>query len=287
MTIFIVPSDDTPTINSAIDQAESGDIIKIKEGTYSENVIVDKNFITIQALDRASVTIRGFNQTGIGIDIKGVEGVIIQDLVITNYSIAIFLRGNKNRIIDVSATSNAIYGCLLRGDNNIIEDCLFRLNVITGVNIAGSSNICRNNICDENVIGGFICSEGSAIRNLIENNTIFESEIAIGWLTINSTNNVFSKNLIANNDFAIIIQNSGNEISRNIIKSHKLEGVDILGDDNKLLNNLVVDSNVGLTIVGNKTEVIGNVFLWNKSADIVNLGEGTIFNSNKIEKEIL
>ncbi|MGM7683220.1 right-handed parallel beta-helix repeat-containing protein [Cytobacillus sp. Hm23] len=286
MTIFIVPSDETPTINSAIKLAMPGDTIEILEGTYNENVIVNKNDISIQAADKAIVTIMGFDKAGIGIDIKGVDGVVIKDLVVTNFATAIFLRGNGNSIIDVSTISNAVYGILLRGDNNTVEDCLFRLNDISGLNLNGHSNKIRYNISDENVIGGIINSEGTATRNLIEHNTILESEIGIGWFTLNSTNNIFSNNLITKNEFAIIIQNSGNTISRNIIKSHKIEGVDILGDNNKFINNEVVNSNIGLTITGDDNEVLNNVFLGNKLADIVNLGANNIINSNKTEKNI-
>lgn len=286
MAIFIVPSNETPTINSAVEKASPGDTIEILEGTYFENVIVDKNDITIQSADKEEVTITGFEQSGIGIDISGVTGVLIQNINVTNFSIGIFLRGDENTLINLSSVSNAVYGILLRGNQNKIEDCILNFNNASGLNMSGMENIIVNNICDENKLGGIINTEGSAFRNLIEKNSVVDSEVGIGWLAQNSTDNIFCKNILSKNDFAIVITDDKNTLTRNIIKDQRLDGVDILGDENKFTNNLITNSNVGLTIVGDKNEITNNVIIGNNLADIIDLGEENKLNSNSAEKVI-
>jgi len=53
-TIYVL--DDYPTIQAAVDAASSGDTIIVRDGTYSENVDVNKS-LTIQSENRADSTI--------------------------------------------------------------------------------------------------------------------------------------------------------------------------------------------------------------------------------------
>jgi len=55
-TTIIVP-DDNPTIQEAINVANAGDVIIVREGTYIENVKVNKDHLTIKSENGADGTI--------------------------------------------------------------------------------------------------------------------------------------------------------------------------------------------------------------------------------------
>ena len=54
-TTICVP-DDYSTIQEAINAASSGDTVVVRDGTYTENVIVDKDHLTVRSENGARVT---------------------------------------------------------------------------------------------------------------------------------------------------------------------------------------------------------------------------------------
>ena len=49
--------DDHPTIQAAVNAASPGDAIIVRDGTYTENVAVNKDHLTIQSQNGADLTI--------------------------------------------------------------------------------------------------------------------------------------------------------------------------------------------------------------------------------------
>ena len=247
MAILIVPTD-FPNIQSAVDAASPGDTILIQEGIYPNSVIVNKNNITIKAMDNELVELNGVTDEGIGIDISGAEKVLLQDLRISNFSIGIFLRGDNNSIVNVRCVSNGRYGILLRGNANKIEECVLAANNLSGINMFGSDNAIKNNIINLNTIGGIINVGGKACENLIENNSIRFSRVAIGWYSSDSSGNIFKENLFNDNENAFIMYGKCNNIQQNILIGTSKAGIIINNSYNKVINNNISSSLDGIIV---------------------------------------
>ena len=61
--IIIVP-DNYPTIQQAVDAAESGDTILVRAGTYDEDVVINGKSISLIGESASNTTIRGLGRAG-------------------------------------------------------------------------------------------------------------------------------------------------------------------------------------------------------------------------------
>ncbi|UCD14078.1 MAG: right-handed parallel beta-helix repeat-containing protein [Thermoplasmatales archaeon] len=200
-------------IQDAIDNANSNDIIRIKEGVYTENNLEI----------RKKVTIVGDKETTTIIDFGGNNGFILESshVDIRNLKLidpgeyAIFVKPdsdwcNISHSIIEAAKKNI--GIRIRASFAIISNC----NIIgvessgTGVELQGHNNTIKD--CD---IYGFTVGVLALIRshdNKILNCNIFNNEIAID-IRINSYANLVSKCNIYVNDLGVYIwQNSNNNL---------------------------------------------------------------------------
>jgi hypothetical protein len=74
------------TIQAAVDAAETGDLILIEPGTYTEAVDVETDNLTIRGLDRDGVVLDGQFELDNGIRVLGATGVAIENLTAMNYT---------------------------------------------------------------------------------------------------------------------------------------------------------------------------------------------------------
>ena len=119
-TIFV--PDDYPTIQGAIDNSKKDDIIYVRNGTYYENIIIDKS-IKIIGEDKDTTIIDGF-RNGSVIKVLA-DNVFINDLTIQNSSNSFNNAGIESHSSDNYFVRNIItnnkYGMnFLNGDNNTI-----------------------------------------------------------------------------------------------------------------------------------------------------------------------
>lgn len=70
-----------PTIQSAIDAAKTGDIISVAEGTYSENLVVKTNGISIIGKNKEKTIIDG-KKTGSTIKIEQANNIKVSGFTI-------------------------------------------------------------------------------------------------------------------------------------------------------------------------------------------------------------
>jgi len=149
--IYVQPGD---SIQTALDNATSGDIIILKPGTYTENIKITKDNLLIGsesgnpddtiitaknsnnhviALQANNVKINGLGITGTkesytGIYLSGCNNCIIENNKILNNSYGIYLLNSKGNTLSGNiVSSNGIYGLFVcpESDDNLIYNNYF------------------------------------------------------------------------------------------------------------------------------------------------------------------
>ena len=188
--ILYVPTD-YQTIQAAIGAATNGDTIYVHNGTYTENLVVDKR-ITLQGEDRSNTVIDGNGGNVVyikspyvnvsGFTIRnggyGIYMAIGRDCRITDCDIhsnkhgIFFWRSCRDNMIrDCIMHSNTDHGiCIfMAGSNNSITDCTAYLNGKTGIMLqkSGSNNTIANCSITSNQQNG-ICLFQACNNNTIQ-----------------------------------------------------------------------------------------------------------------------
>ncbi|ADE35644.1 NosD domain-containing protein [Methanohalophilus mahii] len=216
------------TIQYAVDNATSGDTIHVYPGTYSENVVVNKE-LNIISVDGASathvmaaassdhvfnisannVTIDGFNVSGAdesdfgkmsaGIYLRNVTKCTIFNNILSNNRYGIYLAAsNNNNLTGNNVSENSVAGIHLDSShgnylvNNNISD-----NIDRGINIDLSNyNNLTNNEITKNSLQGislYKSTENSMVSNTISGNgyTNYGAEAGI-YLGSSTDNNIYN-----------------------------------------------------------------------------------------------
>ncbi|MFZ2410150.1 MAG: NosD domain-containing protein [Candidatus Methanoperedens sp.] len=177
------------TIQSAIDAAQTGDMVSVAEGTYSENLVVKTNGISIIGNNKEKTIIDG-KKTGSAIKIEQANNVKVSGFTIQN-------SGSSGQ----SDAGISLY----RANNNFIANVILVNNVV-GISIyEGSSNniVSGNEIKSSGKYGIFVYSSSD---NKIYNNNIQKNKFGF-YGDSAKTNHIYSNNFIDNNDQAY--DNSG------------------------------------------------------------------------------
>lgn len=177
------------TIQSAIDAAQTGDIISVAEGTYSENLVVKTNGISIIGNNKEKTIIDG-KKTGSAIKIEQANNVKVSGFTIQNSGssgqsdagISLY-RANSNFVANLIVVNNVMGISIYEGSNN---------NIVSGNEIKSSGKY-----------GIFVYSSSD---NKIYNNNIQKNKFGF-YGDSAKTNHIYSNNFIDNNDQAY--DNSG------------------------------------------------------------------------------
>jgi len=186
---FTYVPDDYPTIQAAVNAASAGDTIIVRNGTYNENVKVNKR-LTIRCENGSDSTIvqaansmdHVFEVTADHVSISGftVGGAL------DRWNAGMYITANYCNISNNNASNNTFGILLEHSNNNIISNNEICSNVYRG-NFAGiylvysSNNIISNNICSNNWFG--INSWYSSDNRLI-NNTLLRTGISINGYSL-------------------------------------------------------------------------------------------------------
>ncbi len=235
-TTIIVP-DHYSTIQEAINNANEGDTIFVRNGTYVESIVInrtvslegesqegtviripesERDIITITA---DNVTVQGFTIRGTGLNWQGIwirsSHCSVDSNTIEHVREGVFLDGRAHNVTGNMVTNNCIR-------NN--GDC--------GVLVWGSTDnqIKLNNITDCGFGVYFFSFGPNTTRNLVESNRIADNEEAGVVLDWHCSNNVVKRNNVSNNGWsghiwmsgiALEVQSDTNQIVFNKINNNK------------------------------------------------------------------
>lgn len=234
---------DFATIQEAVDQANDSDTIIVKDGTYTENVVVDKS-LTIQSENGPDSTI--VQAADSGSDVFYVEA---SDVTIDGFTASGATSYGRAGIKLFSSSSCTI------NNNKCNENS-------TGISIEANSkdNTVSNNNCDSNSDQGIRLT--NATGNLIVGNTcsyITGSYTYALHLMDNADNNIVKDNTLDSNEIGIRVK---------------------AADSNTFINNTSSNNNIGLELA---TGSVDNIFYLNNFVDNTeNISEGFNANSRNI-----
>lgn len=207
------------TISTGIRNAKNNDMIYVYNGTYRENIFINKNVkihgenknhtyiigsIYIQETDSVmlsdlTINAPSLEETNIGISIDNSKNTLISNSIITNQSIGLLLTNKtettiikeniikKNDIgIDICTSSNnIIYGNLIN-DNQISNIILYfsQKNLITQNIIKNSKHNLQFHTTKASIINNNYWGEAKKIQVLTGYQTIHPFNIVIPWIKV-------------------------------------------------------------------------------------------------------
>ena len=271
-TIYV--PNDYAKIQWAVDNASAGDILIVRDGTYYENLEVDKQ-LTIKSengsdnciidgggignvitLNANGITIEGFTvrnsgsyRSDAGIKVVSNANYITYNSI-TNNQVGIYLYSSNSNIIASNNVSNNDDGIFLwYSSNNIIENNTVSNNY-NGISLLYSSNnTIENNIASSNNLSGI--NLGYSSNNTIENNifllnsmSVFDSyDNTVVNNTVNGNPLVYLENVsdyIVEDAGQVIAINSNNITVKNSNLSYATIGIEFWNTNNsKIINNTV------------------------------------------------
>ncbi|MBN1761733.1 MAG: right-handed parallel beta-helix repeat-containing protein [Methanomicrobia archaeon] len=265
---------DTP-IQSAVDNATSGDTIIVTDGTYTENVNVTTANLTlrsengfastiVQALDPDEhvfnvtadyVNISGFTVQGVtgsekaGIYLYWVEYCNISDNVATNNDRGIYLKDSSSNNLTGNNASNNLGGIYLdSSSNNMLTNNTVNSNDDGIFLDVSSSNNLTGNIVTSNYWWGILLGEAS--NNRLTNNTFVNN----GLFVTNSFGSTVTDNTV--NDKPLVYREEVSDQSITVAGQ-----VILVNCDNITVENLEIlnDASVGVELWGTDNSTIMNI----------------------------
>jgi parallel beta-helix repeat protein len=235
-TIYV--PDDYPTIQAAVNAASPDDTIIVRDGTYTENLDVNKDHLTIQSQNGAESTIvEAANPDDHVFEVEGdyvsISGFTVQSATGVN-KVGILLTGNYCDISNVIALNN-YFGIYLSvsSHNTLINNVV--LNNWAGIWLGRSSsnNLASNTLSDNDfnfgITGGSLSHftqdidtsnivNGKPIQYLINRRDLtIDSSWDVGFLgLVNSTNVTIEDLTLANNGEGILLAYSTNSTVKNV-----------------------------------------------------------------------
>jgi parallel beta-helix repeat protein len=239
------PYADFTKIQDAVNIALPGDTIIVYNGTYYENVELDKQL----------------NLNGIGMPVVNAsgEGSVItlraDECVLDSFKVT----GSGEEYIADDA------GVRVYSDNNLIKN-----NNITNNNQHGIySRNSKNNTIIQNDINN--CYIGIIFWNTSETKFIRNHVSSSAWLGIflsDSVNNNLSNNIFSNNYVGIHLEEREHDSKENIIVNNSIidnhDGIELRWSNNNIVaNNLIANNSRGIEVYGDYNQIYHNNFVNN------------------------
>ncbi len=240
----ITVPDDYTSIQLAIDNANNGDTIFVKQGTYFENVIINKS-ITLIGENKITTILNGKGSGNI-ITISA-PSVTIQGFTIQNAgNDGIHINSNTNHIFDNILSNNDNYGIFLTFSHYTTISGNTISNNERGIRLDDSNyNNVTNNLIKTNSGNAMYLS--NSVNTNISGNEISYNEGALDiWYS--SDNNMISDNIISYNDDGIYCHDcNSNIIEHNEFTWNEGCGISfVYSTGNNLSNNIISNGQWGI-----------------------------------------
>ncbi|MDD5446373.1 MAG: NosD domain-containing protein, partial [Methanocellales archaeon] len=288
--VIYVP-DDYSTIQDAVNASSNGDIIIVRDGTYTENIYVYKS-LTIRSENGSDFTLvqpqyssdSVFDVMADYVDISGftVSGV-------SGSSGGIYLRPGTDHcnIAENNASSNYIGINLYYSDNNTITNNIANSNSFDGIRLQSSNNnTIANNIANSNSgsSAGYGIDIMSSSNNTITNNTANSNSyhgISLGYDC--NYNTISSNTANSNNYYGIHLYSSSNynTITGNTANSNNLYGIYLSSSNFNTISNNNANSNNywGIHLSSSNFNTISNNTANSNNYDGIHLYDLSAFNT--------
>jgi len=208
-------------ITDALGVASEGDVIFVRNGTYRENIIVDK-----------TVSLIGENMETTFIDGNGTGNVITiraNNVRVESFTIKDSGPSYSGVFADFHSIGNGISG------NRIISN-------YEGVRLYYSSNnVLSNNIISSNTNDGIFFDHSAS--NIISNNNISNNDVGI-YLSY-SNNNVISDDILSLNahDGIYFESSTSNVVFDNAVFSNTYDGISLFSSSNNVISGNTISNN--------------------------------------------
>jgi len=165
LIVDISGSGDYLNISSAIEGSTDGDTIRIRPGTYLENVVIDRPLTILGPEDNGPAkngqTVNGPEEEGQEAIIDGMGGEYALELAADNITIrgitarnarnGILIRSGNNTVAECRCTGNLMGLSITNSSGNLIRSCNLSRNGWVGMIMGGAvRNEIRGCRCDEN-----------------------------------------------------------------------------------------------------------------------------------------
>lgn len=251
------PGKDYTSISEAVDNAEDGDTILIYNGTYEEDVVIDKE-LSLEGTYKDGVQMVSVDQEGVGLDVRS-DNCTVSGMTLKNYGIGISVSG---------AGGTYISNCVLDGGDR-------------GVHIADSQNVELSDNSFYNTTSFSIRCLNSTSLDL-KRNDVSGSGYYASYLS--RTRGVqIRDSIMTDNKNGLYIYKS---VNTHVEDSHISNGLNLDGDDplhwtsHRLINNTCDGGEI--IAFTNKTDIFlqersGQVILLNVTNSVISLSkmEGT------------
>jgi len=204
-------------IQDAIDNATDGDTVFVYNGTYFENLFLDKTIYLIGE-DRNNTIIYPKNLSEnqnsivyISADACTIDGFTLGNYDLLEDSIGFFINSSKNKI-NGSVIKYLEHGIYIKDkviyknsfidnqiSNNEITNCTFGVYIRSD----GKDNVIYNNDIFDNTEGIYIsyCVNNSIVGNFVHSNSVYGI-----YISTDSDGNIVSRNVITENKYGIRFQ---------------------------------------------------------------------------------
>jgi len=247
-TVFV--PDNYTTIQDAINNANEGDTIFVRAGTYYEHVVVDKA-LSLLGENKHNTIIDGSGNEIVVACMHACNNITLSGFTMQNGELGIFLWGSSNSNFTDNIALNNSYGIYFYySDYNLVTGNNSTNNTQYGIYLVGSSH----NTFTSNTVS---LNDGQGIYLDHSGNNVFSGNVvsnnSYGFYVGDSDNNVFSGNVVSNNSYGIYFYYSDhNLVTGNNSTNNTQYGIYLVGSSsnnrifhNNFISNAETQSSVG------------------------------------------